>query len=64
MSKRPAWTVETASVTGTDAYDYSYYYGSDLYVMRPDMDSVEAAKEKIAEVMGTGTGNAAEAKTP
>ena len=32
--------------------------------MRPDMDSVEAAKEKIAEVMGNGTGNAAEAKTP
>ena len=64
VAERPAWTVETTSVTGADAHDYSYYYGSDLYVMRPDMDSVEAAKEKIAEVMGTGTGNAAEAKTP
>ena len=33
-------------------FGYSYFYGSDLYVMYPDTDSVNTAKEKIAEIMG------------
>lgn len=53
ITKRPAWSVETISVTGSDARDYSYYYGSDLYVMYPDEDSVNTAKEKLREFMGT-----------
>ena len=39
-------------MTGTDGEDYPYFYGSDLYVMYPDTDSVETAKTKIAEIMG------------
>ena len=52
LTQRPAWQVESISVTGTDGEDYSYFYGSDLYVMYPDTDSVETAKTKIAEIMG------------
>lgn len=52
LTRRPAWQVESISVTGTDGEDYSYFYGSDLYVMYPDTDSVETAKAKIAEIMG------------
>ena len=52
LTQRPAWQVESISVTGTDGEDYSYFYGSDLYVMYPDTDSVETAKAKIAEIMG------------
>ena len=53
VTKRPAWTVESISVTGTDGTDYSYFYGSDLYVMYPDEASVDAAKEKIREILGS-----------
>lgn len=54
LTRRPAWQVESISVTGTDGEDYSYFYGADLYVMYPDAASVETAKEKIAQVMDTG----------
>ena len=52
VTRHPAWTVESISVTGTDGTDYSYFYGSDLYVMYPDEASVDAAKEKIREILG------------
>lgn len=29
LTKRPAWQVESISVTGADGEDYSYFYGSD-----------------------------------
>lgn len=51
VTKRPSWSVETISVTGSDGKDYSYFYGSDLYVMYPDEASVTAAKEKIQSVL-------------
>lgn len=51
LARRPAWQVESISVNGEDGNDYSYFYGSDLYVMYPDMDSVEEAKDKISEIM-------------
>lgn len=51
VTKRPPWSVESTSVTGSDGNDYSYFYGSNLYVMYPDENSVEAAKEKIQSVL-------------
>ena len=49
MSK---WTVTSISLTGYDASRYTYSYsGSPLYVMEPDEDSIEEAKQKINEVL-------------
>lgn len=47
VANMPAWTVQSISVNGTDAHDYSYFYGSDLYVMYPDENSVAQAKEQM-----------------
>lgn len=52
VTRHPAWSVESISVTGEDGKDYSYFYGSDLYVMYPDETSVEVAKEKIRGILG------------
>lgn len=54
MTKRPAWNVETISVNGTDGNDYSYFYGSNLYVMYPDQNSVAEAKSKIQDILREG----------
>lgn len=51
VTKHPSWSVEAISVTGTDGTGYSYFYGSDLYVMYPDEASVEMAKAEIQEVL-------------
>lgn len=55
VTKHPAWSVESISVTGADGRDYSYFYGSDLYVMYPDEASVNTAKQKIQEILGVET---------
>lgn len=52
VTQHPSWSIESISVTGTDGCDYSYLYGSDLYVMYPDEASVNTAKEKIREILG------------
>lgn len=52
-TRHPSWSVESISVTGTDGNDYSYFYGSNLYVMYPDETSVNAAKEKLQEILLT-----------
>lgn len=51
VTERPAWNVESTSVTGADGNDYSYFYGSNLYVMYPDEASVQAAQDKIQAVL-------------
>ena len=46
------WEIETNNVIGTGAMETTYTYKTRrLYVMIPDYDSVEAAKEKIKQVM-------------
>ena len=46
------WDIETNNVVGTGTMKTTYTYKSTpLYVMIPDYDSVEAAKEKIRQVM-------------
>ena len=44
--------IETNNVIGNGAMETTYTYRTrPLYVMIPDHDSVEAAKEKIRQVM-------------
>lgn len=51
IDKMPSWNVENISLDGTDAYEYTYSYGSSkLYVMMPDNETVVNAQEKIKEI--------------
>ncbi len=46
------WSVESISVTGYDDGGYTYSYpGQYLYVMQPDYNSLEAAKNKVKELL-------------
>ena len=46
------WNLESISVNGYDSYNYTYsYYGSKLYVMEPDYETVNMAHDKIMEVI-------------
>jgi LCP family protein required for cell wall assembly len=47
----PSWNITSQSVNGTDSSNVTYSYpGQKLYVMVPDMSTVESAKTKITEV--------------
>lgn len=52
FDEMPSWTVESIAVTGSDAMNYTYSMGRGrkLYVMIPDMNSVNEAFIKIKEV--------------
>ena len=50
INNMPQWSLQTTSVNGSDGKDYSYYSGQNLYVMYPDQDSIDAAKERIRSV--------------
>ncbi len=46
------WQIESYTLDGTGAYDYTYSYRQNkLYVMIPDKDMVNTAKEKINSVL-------------
>ena len=46
------WDILNISLNGTDSYQYTYSYQKQLlYVMLPDKESVNTAKEKINSVM-------------
>lgn len=48
----PKWNITSQSVNGTDSSNYTYSYPNQkLYVMVPDMTTVETAKTKINEVL-------------
>lgn len=53
IDKMPSWNIESIAVTGTGAMEPTYSMGSKLklYVMNPNMDSVNKAKQKINEVL-------------
>ena len=47
------WNVNSISLNGYDSSNYTYsYYGSKLYVMEPDYNTVNSAHDKILEVIG------------
>ena len=46
------WKMETYSLNGFNSSNYTYsYYGSRLYVMEPDYETVMVAHDKILEVI-------------
>lgn len=46
------WSFESLSADGTGDYAYTYSYSAQkLYVMRPDMETVNAAKEALDAIM-------------
>jgi LCP family protein required for cell wall assembly len=52
LSEGGAWTVERTSVDGFDATGPTYSYNADLYVMEPDPASLDAARARLAAVLG------------
>ena len=52
ISDMSKWEVESISLNGFDSSNYTYSYGGQkLYVMEPDQNTVNQAKEKIHETM-------------
>lgn len=48
----PDWTVEKYSLNGSDSYNYTYTYKKQkLYVMEPNIETVNEAKDKIKDLM-------------
>lgn len=56
LDEMPAWTVDTYSLDGTSDMQPTYSMGARLlYVMQPDMNTVETARGKINEVLRDGS---------
>ncbi len=52
LDKMPSWEITSISLDGNGKSEYTYSYsGGKLYVMEPDLSTVEDAKEKIKEIM-------------
>lgn len=52
IDEMPSWDIESQSVNGRDSSNITYSYaGQKLYVMEPDMSTVEAAKVKIDKTL-------------
>jgi LCP family protein required for cell wall assembly len=53
LSRGTDWQIDSISVNGSDASEPTYSYGSQrLYVMIPDMATVETATARLNEVLG------------
>lgn len=52
----PSWNVKTLNLNGYDSHNYTYSYkGSMLYVMEPDYNTVNKAKEAINGMLNNKT---------
>lgn len=53
LDKMPTWNIESIAATGFDASGYTYSMGTDwlLYVMEPNVNSVNEVSNKIKEVL-------------
>ena len=52
ISEMPKWSIENCNVTGTGSEEYTFSYPKQkLYVMKPDMTSIENAINKLNEVL-------------
>lgn len=50
LNSMDKWTTRSISVTGTDSHNYTYSMGNMmLYVMEPDVSSINIAKQKIQQ---------------
>lgn len=53
LNKMPSWQIESINLDGTGKSEFTYSYsGQKLYVMEPDVSTVNAAQAKINEVIG------------
>lgn len=54
IDKMPKWEVEQIAVSGSDAHEYTYSYGTNqkLYVMVPFESDIKNAKTRIDDVYG------------
>lgn len=51
LAEMPSWTIESISLNGMDSHNYTYSYpGMKLYVMEPDINTVNEAKLKINQI--------------
>lgn len=51
LDENPTWTVKSISLNGSDSSNYTYTYGTQkLYVMEPDISTINIAKEEIATI--------------
>ena len=54
ISEMPSWKINSISLDGTDAYDYTYSYQKQkLYVMKPYQESIINAQERINSTLLT-----------
>ena len=51
LSDMAHWNIESLAVSGTGATEYSPANGFNSYVMWPDEDSVNEAKDRIYTIM-------------
>lgn len=53
LDEMPTWTVDSYAVSGYNSYNYTYSMGTNykLYVMEPNMETVNIAKQKMQEVL-------------
>jgi LCP family protein required for cell wall assembly len=52
LSRGTSWQVETINADGSDAMEYTYSYGNQqLYVMVPDMTTVQAARDRVDQIL-------------
>ena len=52
LDKMPEWTITSIHLDGSDSNNYTYSIpGMELYVMEPDEESVQAAKDAIHELI-------------
>ena len=58
LDKMPSWNIESISLNGKDSHNYTYTYPKQkLYVMEPDINSVNEAITKIDEIENPSTKN-------
>jgi len=51
LDKNPSWSIETNILEGTDGNEHVYSMSSTTYVMKPTIESVELAQDKIKEIL-------------
>jgi len=58
LEKMPKWTVKSISLNGSDSSNYTYTYSSGkLYVMEPNLESINDAKTTINKILNNETVN-------
>ena len=54
LDEMPSWEIDNYSLDGTDSYNYTCSYSaSKLYVMEPDMNTVNEAIAKLKDLLNS-----------